>query len=144
MSADAHHAAQLVKTLNNGVEGFNSAAEKLSPRIEVADKFRGFSAERAEFSSELTDIAAQYGDDMPDGGSLAGSIHRGWMAFKDLVTGSSDESVIEAAKTGEDHAVEQYEEAINDPEVSPEFKIVLQRQLNSVVAARAYVSGLSA
>jgi uncharacterized protein (TIGR02284 family) len=144
MSADARHSAQIVKTLNNGVEGFNSAAEKLSSRTDVAEKFRAFSVERAGFSDELTEIAAKYGDDMPDGGSLAGSLHRGWIAFKDLVTGSSDESVIEAAKTGEDHAVEQYEEAINDPEVSPEFKTVLQRQLNSVLSARTYVAGLTA
>lgn len=143
MSADARVAAQLVKTLENGSEGFTSAAEKLNHRSDVASTFNSLARERATLADELRSIAAAYDDPMPDHGSVAGAVHRGWMALKDVVTGGSDDAVINAARTGEAHAVEQYEDAINDADVSPEFKGVLGRQLASVKSAAQYVDSLA-
>jgi len=60
---------------------------------------------------------------------------------KDAFTGDDADAVISAAETGEDHALEQYREAL-DADISPEFRPVVARQMASVEAAHDYVRSL--
>jgi len=143
MSADESIATDLIRTLENGKEGFTRAAEKLSDsdRPEVAQKFRAFAQERAVMSDELKAIAGAYGDDVDQRTTVPGAVHRGWIAVKDALTGDDADAVINAAETGEDHAVEEYEKALAG-DISPEFRPVLTRQFAAVKAAHDYVRGL--
>jgi uncharacterized protein (TIGR02284 family) len=143
MSTDERVASHLVKTLENGRIGFERAAERLadSDRPEVAAKFREFSAQRAAMSNELESIAAAYGDDVDQRGSVAGALHRGWLAVKDTFTGDDADAVIATAEEGEDHAVSVYRDAL-DEDISPEFRPLVQRQAASVQAAHDYVRNL--
>lgn len=145
MSTDETLASTLIKTLENGREGFAKAAEKLehSDRAEVAAQFRRFEQQRSEMSDELKAIAAAYGDVVEQRTTLPGAIHRGWMAVKDALTGDDADAVIAAAETGEDHAVEQFREAL-EADISPEFRPVVARQLAAVEAAHDYVRSLVA
>ena len=120
MSTDESIATNLIHTLENGKEGFAKAAEKLgdSDRPEVATKFREFSQQRATMSDELKQITVAYGDDADQRSTLPGAIHRGWIAVKDALTGDDADAIIGAAETGEDHAVEQYRDAL-DADLSP-------------------------
>jgi uncharacterized protein (TIGR02284 family) len=143
VSTDESVATDLIRTLENGKEGFETAAEKLddSDRPDVATKFREFAKERAAMSDELKLIAGAYGDDIEQRPTLPGALHRGWIAVKDALTGDDADAVIGAAETGEDHAVEQFRDAL-EADISPEFRPVVERQLASVQAAHDYVSNL--
>lgn len=143
MSTDESVATDLIRTLENGKEGFEKAAGKLqdSDRPDVAAKFREFSQERAAMSDELKLIAGAYGDDIEQRPTVAGAIHRGWISVKDALSGDDAEAVIGAAETGEDHALEQYRDAL-EADISPEFRPVVERQLASVQAAHDYVRTL--
>lgn len=143
MSTDESIATDLIRTLENGKEGFTTAAEKLenSDRPDVAAKFREFAQQRAAMSGELERIAGAYGDDIDQRGTLPGALHRGWIALKDALTGDDADAVIGAAETGENHALEQYREAM-DADISPEFRPIVARQLASVQAAHDYVRSL--
>ena len=143
MSTDESIATNLIHTLENGKEGFAKAAEKLgdSDRPEVATKFREFSQQRATMSDELKQITVAYGDDAEQRSTVPGTLHRGWIAVKDAFTGDDADAVISAAETGEDHALEQYREAL-DADISPEFRPVVARQMASVEAAHDYVRSL--
>ena len=143
MSTDESVATNLIQTLENGKEGFDKAAEKLadSDRPEVAAKFREFAQQRASMSDELKQIAVAYRDDPDQRSTLPGALHRGWMSVKDALTGDDADAVIGAAETGEDHAVEQYRDAL-ESDISPEFRPVVARQMASVEAAHDYVRSL--
>jgi len=143
VSTDASIATNLIHTLENGKEGFQTAAEKLadSDRPDVAAKFREFAEQRATMSDELKKITAAYGDDVDQRSTVPGALHRGWIAVKDALTGDDAEAVIGAAESGEDHAVEQYREAL-EADISPEFRPVVARQLASVEATHDYVRNL--
>ena len=144
MSTDEKIAKNLIQTLENGKLGFEAAAEKLdTERPDVAASFRTFAQERGTMSTELASIAAAYGDDIEQRSTVAGALHRGWIAVKDALTSDDATAVINAAETGEAHAVGEYEEAVADTDVSPEFRVILTRQLASVQAASAYVRGLA-
>jgi len=136
MSTDEAVTKDLIETLEDGKEGFAKGAEKLAESDDptLAVTFRRFSDQRATFSSELREMAKGYGDKIEESGSAAGTLHRGWLTLKDALTGSSPHAVLEAAETGEDHAVKEYEKALS-ADISPTLHAVVARQCAEVKAA---------
>ncbi|MCU1370449.1 MAG: hypothetical protein JWO77_1643 [Ilumatobacteraceae bacterium] len=143
MSNDAAVTQDLIQTLEDGKDGFAKGADKLEKDGEttLASAFRELGAARGVMSDELQTIAAGYGDQMEESGSVAAKAHRGWMAVKDAIAGSDADGVLDAAEQGEDHAVSEFEKAL-ESDISPEFKPVVQRQLDEVRAARDQVKSL--
>jgi uncharacterized protein (TIGR02284 family) len=143
MSTDARVTRDLIQTLEDGVEGFARAAQRLddSDRSDLRSRFAEFSTQRQRFASELRELAAAYGDDIDDSGSVAGTLHRGWMAVKDAITGADAIGVLEAAEQGEDHAVKEYERALEE-DISPGLRTVVERQYRDVCAAHDTVRSL--
>jgi uncharacterized protein (TIGR02284 family) len=143
MSTDEKVTKDLIQTLEDGTKGFASAAEKLESddRADIAGRFRSFSTERAKFADELRSMAASYGDQIEESGSVAAAVHRGWMAVKDKLAGSDPDGVLDAAEQGEDHAVAEFRKAL-DEDLSPELRVVVQRQYTSVQATHDEVKTL--
>lgn len=143
MSTDYRVTKDLIETLEDGKKGFAEAADKLQEtgRPDLAAKFRDFSSQRARFSQELETMAASYGDDIDEDGSLAGTIHRGWMAVKDAISGSDPDGVLDAAEQGEDHAVSEYQKAL-DADISADLRRVVQHQYTTVKATHDEVRAL--
>jgi uncharacterized protein (TIGR02284 family) len=145
MSDDAKTAKELVETLKDGERGFASAAEKLrdGDRPEWATTLQRLSEQRAGFRREIVEMGHDYGDDVDESGSVAATLHRGWISLKDALTGDDAGSVLGAAVTGEDHAVSEYEKA-EKADLSAGFREVVARQHVAVVAARDEVKALQA
>ena len=143
MSNDAKVTKSIIQVLEDGKKGFADAADKLadSNRADLAPTFREFSAQRAGFADELEKMAAAYGDDIDEKGSVKGAMHRGWMTVKDALSGSDPDGVLDAAEQGEDHAVDEYKSALEE-DISPDLVSVLRRQLGSVQAAHDQVKAL--
>ncbi len=144
MSTDEKTTSDLIETLKNGEEGFQKAAEKLadSSRSDLSAEFMTYSQQRARFSSELATIARTYGDQVAERSTLPGAVHRGWIAVKDALSGSSPEAVLKAAATGEEHAVGEYEDAMK-ADISTELRAVLARQFSAISATRNRVKTLA-
>ena len=136
-------AKELVETLRDGESGFASAAEKVrdSDRSEWAATLQRFSEQRAGFRREIVELGHEYNDDVDESGSATAALHRGWIALKDALTGDDAGSVLAAAVTGEDHAVSEYEKALQQ-DLSDGFREVVTRQHAAVVAARDEVKAL--
>jgi uncharacterized protein (TIGR02284 family) len=143
MSDDEKVAKDLVETLKDGERGFASAAEKLrdSDRAEWATTLQRLAEQRAGFRREIVEMGHEYGEDVDESGSVAASVHRGWISLKDALTGDDAGSVLGAAVTGEDHAVSEYEKA-EKQDLSAGFRDVVSRQRAAVVAARDEVKAL--
>ncbi|GAA2134688.1 PA2169 family four-helix-bundle protein [Nocardioides bigeumensis] len=143
MTDDKKVAKELVETLKDGERGFASAADKVeeSDRSAWAATLRRLSEQRAGFRQEIVDMGHEYGDDVDESGTAAAALHRGWIALKDAVTGDDAGAVLGAAVTGEDHAVSEYESALQQ-DLSEGFRAVVTRQHAAVVAARDEVKAL--
>lgn len=143
MSTDRRVTKDIIETLEDGKDGFARAADKLaeSDRPDLSTKMRTLSDQRARFSAELEKMAANYGDDIDEDGSVAGAIHRGWMAVKDAIAGSDPDGVLDAAEQGEDHAVSEYQDALSK-DISPDLRTVLERQFADVKQAHDEVKAL--
>ncbi len=140
MSTDKEATKDLMEVLADGRDGFMKGADKLeeTDSPEIATAFRRFGQQRASFYGELEMMAQQYGDDIEESGSVAASLHRGWMSLKDAVSGSSPKGVVDAAEQGEDHAMNAYQKAL-ESDISPELRSVVQRQFGDVQTAHATV-----
>lgn len=143
MSNDASVTKDLMQTLTDSQDGFAAAADKLDEAGEatLAGTFRDLGAGRGRMYDELQQIAATYGDQIEDSGSVAAKIHRGWMAVKDAISGSGADGVLDAAEQGEDHAVSEFDKASGE-DISPELKTVVDRQLQEIRAAHDQVEAL--
>ena len=138
MSTDKNVASDLMKTLEDGKEGFAKAAgllEKDSP--ELCATFLRLSQQRSSFYDELHKMAKDYGDPIEESGTIAAAFPRGWMALKDAVSGSDPAGVLDAAVQGEEHAVKTYETALESSDLSSGLRLVLARQMDDV--SKAYI-----
>ncbi|CAN5827968.1 PA2169 family four-helix-bundle protein [soil metagenome] len=144
MSTDEQVRKNLIETLEDGKKGFAEAADKLaeSSRMDLVAKFRDYSEQRGEFASELRNMAGSDDDSMTESGSAGAALHRGWMAIKDALTGSDAEGVLDVAEQGEDHAVSEYEKALDETDISVDLRNVIERQFAVVQAAHDDVRAL--
>ncbi len=143
MSTDEKITRDLIQTLEDGMQGFAKGAERLadSERADLSTKFREYSVQRESFASELKTMAAQYGDHIDEDGTIAGAAHRGWMAFKDMLAGSDPEGVLDVAEQGEDHAVSEFQKALDD-DISTGLRAVVERQFAAIQSAHDDVRAL--
>ena len=143
MSKDAAVTKDLIQTLEDGKDGFAKGADKLQgdEATQIARTFRELGARRAELSGELQELAKTYGEDVDESGTVAAALHRGWMSLKDVVAGSDPTGVLDVAEQGEDHAVKEYEKAL-DGDISPGLRAVVERQLVDVRSAHDQVKAL--
>lgn len=143
MSNDAAVTKDLIKVLEDGRDGFATGADKLEAdgEAELAATFRQRSQQRGAFADELQALAAAYGDQIDESGSVAAAIHRGWLIVKDAIAGSDPKGVLDAAEQGEDHAVSEYRKAVAE-DISPELRLVIERQQAEVLAAHNQVKAL--
>jgi uncharacterized protein (TIGR02284 family) len=86
-------------------------------------------------------MAKAYGDEIHESGSVAAALQRGWMSLKDALVGSSADGILDAAEQGEDHAVKEYEKALQQ-DISPELPALVGRQAVAVRAAHDQVRSL--
>jgi uncharacterized protein (TIGR02284 family) len=134
----------LNQTLEDGREGFRSAAEKLAEdgHEQLAAEMREFSSQREQLSRELVTTAADRGLTIDTGeGTAAGALHRGWMSMREALTGNDPHAILSAAERGEDHAVAQYREALSE-DIPAEIRAVVDQQAVAVKAAHDRVRDL--
>jgi len=143
MSDDAKAAQELVETLRDGEKGYTQAAERVrdGDHAEWAGTLERLAAQRKEFRAEIVALGHEYGDDVDESGTATAALHRGWMALKDALTGDDPQGVLGAAVTGEDHAISEYDKAL-EQDLSEGFRNVVERQRSAVQAARDEVKAL--
>jgi uncharacterized protein (TIGR02284 family) len=127
----------LIETCKDGENGFKTAAEGLSDPSYKA-KFLEYSQQRATFARELQAQVRAIGGDPEKAGSVAGSLHRGWIDIKSAVTGKSDHAILAEAERGEDVAKAAYEKALKEA-LPADAAAVVQRQAGKVREAHDHV-----
>jgi uncharacterized protein (TIGR02284 family) len=103
----------LIETCRDGENGFRQAAEAVKDS-HVRTLFERFSRQRAEMARELEEQVKKLGGSPASGGSVSGSVHRGWMNIKSLVTGGDEAAIIAEAERGEDAAKAAYTNALKE------------------------------
>lgn len=123
----------LIETCKDGQMGFKEASEGVE-RTDLKSFFSECSVQRSQFAGELQALVRTLGGDPEKSGSIAGSLHRGWINIKAAVTGKDEGAILNECERGEDSAKNAYKEAL-DGFLPDYIREVVQRQFNGVIAA---------
>lgn len=130
----------LIETCRDGQNGFKAAAEGVE-NSDLKSLFYTYSQQRAQFVGQLQDEVRRLGGDPEQTGSVAASLHRGWIDIKSAVTGGDDASIITECERGEDSAVKTYSDALGK-DLPAGVRPVVERQFAAVREAHDHVRAL--
>ena len=116
----------LIETCKDGEKGFKSAAEGLQSSS-IKAKFLEYSRERGRMATELQAEVRRLGGDPDKSGSVSGSLHRGWLDLKAVLTGHDDHAIVAEAERGEDVAKSVYENALQE-NLPPSAQTLVRQQ----------------
>lgn len=131
----------LIEVLKDGEQGFTTAASDVKvPELNLV--FTRYALQRAAFAAELQARVLALGADVETSGSIAGSIHRGWINLKAALSTNEPHAVLAEAERGEDAAVAAYRKALEGTPHDAPTQDLLGRQYADVKAAHDHVKML--
>lgn len=121
----------LVETCKDGEYGFRSSAE-YAQSSSIKQLFSTRAEGCAQAASELQALVRRFGGEAEADGTVSGALHRGWVAVKGTLAGSSDLSMLEEAERGEDTALERYRDALREDHLPIEAREIVEKQYQGV------------
>ena len=122
----------LVNILNDGKEGYTSAAET-TDSLELKAVFGKIALERAAYATALkAHVNAHGGDSDNDSGGLLGAVHRTWIDIKQAISGNNNAAILDSIVTGEQAAIEKFNVAIADYTDHADHLALLTKQRDSI------------
>jgi uncharacterized protein (TIGR02284 family) len=131
----------LIETCKDGQNGFQTAADGIT-RSDLKSLFYQYSQQRAQFAGELQEEVRRLGGDPEQTGSVAATLHRGWINIKSAVTGEDENAVLAECERGEDSAVANYRDALADETLPSDVRSVVERHYAQVKEAHDRVRNL--
>jgi uncharacterized protein (TIGR02284 family) len=123
-----HH---LIETCRDGQNGFDSAAKAIKDASLQAELTQ-YSMQRQRFASDLELALDSIGESPShEGGSMSGTLHRGWMNLKAAIASNDRYAVLSECERGEDSAVKAYREATSAI-LSPGLETLVESQYEQV------------
>lgn len=121
----------LIETCKDGANGFRTAAAAVNdPRAKALFESRVPTIEHA--AAELQSAVSRLGGDAETTGSVAATVHRGWINLKSAVTGKDDAAIITECERGEQLAVKNYEDALKK-DLPSDLRALVDRQYRGAV-----------
>ena len=120
----------LIETCKDGEYGFRTCAEHVKS-TQLRQVFTSRADECRQAATELQSLVLRLGGKADTGSSVTGTMHRGWVNLKGMLTGDSDQAALNECERGEDAALARYRDAIKQDLPSDVMDIV-QRQYEGV------------
>lgn len=118
---------EILEKNRDAEKGYIKAAEN-ADRANLQAYFQRKSNERKQFNNALKlELVASY-DEIDEGGSFTGTIHRTWMDIKSFFAGNNDEAMLEEAIRGDKAAVEEYEDVLKEESLPISVATVIREQ----------------
>jgi len=117
---------RLIEICRDGELGFGSAAGHVADP-EVKALFLEIAAQREQFIRALLPHAHRLGGATETDGTVAGTLHRGWISIMDTLTHHDDAAIIKEAERGERAALAVFRDAI-DGMLPPESRELIETQ----------------
>lgn len=130
----------LIETCRDGEQGFRTAAEGVTDP-QVRSLFQQYAQQRGQCVRDLQLAVSKLGGTAENSGSVSGSVHRGWINIKSLVTGKDEHAIIAEAERGEDVAKAAFESALGE-EMPSDTKALVQRMAAQVREAHDRVRAM--
>ena len=122
----------LIATCYDGEYGFKSCTER-TKSTHLKTVFEERARDCASSAAELGNEVVRLGGTPETSGTVSGTMHRGWVAVKEMLTSGADSdlSVLEECERGEDGALARYRKAMKEA-LPSESRAIVERQLQGV------------
>jgi uncharacterized protein (TIGR02284 family) len=137
MSTDAMSNDEVVEELNDLIEtckdgeyGFRTCAEHVNS-TQLRQVFASRAEECRQAATQLQLLVTGLGGKADTGSSVTGTMHRGWVNLKAMLSGDSDQAALDECERGEDVALARYRDAIKKS-LPDDVAAVVQRQYEGV------------
>ncbi|WP_252273318.1 PA2169 family four-helix-bundle protein [Pseudomonas subflava] len=130
----------LIETSKDGEAGFRTCAKDVKD-TQLQSLFNNRARECAAAAGELQGLVLELGGKPEDSTSVGGDMHRRWVDLKSLITGKSDEAILNECERGEDVAKKHYAEAL-EKDLPPNVREVVQRQYAGVIRNHDQIKAL--
>jgi uncharacterized protein (TIGR02284 family) len=130
----------LIQTCRDAADGFREAAQGVK-NDELQQLMTRYSEQRTQFVSELQDEVRKLGAEPENSGSIAASLHRGWINIREALQGNDDTAVINECERGEEVAVDSYRDALKQALPSDVMSMV-ERQYMQIREAHDRIQSL--
>lgn len=125
---------ELLEKNYDAEKGYKKAAEIVeNPKLKQF--FKDQAQDRYNFGHELKDEIKNVGSEPDKGGSTTGDLHRTWMDIRSTFTSNDEGAILKEVQKGEEAALEEYNEVINDTTLPPTTKRILTNQRENVQTA---------
>ncbi|MDB6137467.1 MAG: hypothetical protein JWO94_539 [Verrucomicrobiaceae bacterium] len=132
----------LIQILKDGQQGFQESAKDVQS-ADLKTLFNELSLQRSSFAGELQALVVGLGEPEPEtGGSLAGSLHRGWIDLKSAVVTQDAHAILAECERGEDSAVAHYREALEDQDLPADIRATVEKQSIAIKSSHDRVRDL--
>ncbi|MCW8980388.1 PA2169 family four-helix-bundle protein [Altibacter sp.] len=125
---------QLLEKNYDAEKGYKKAAE-IVDNSKLKQFFESQAQNRYDFGHELKTEIRNYGETPEKGTSTTADMHRTWMDIKSTFTSNDEEAILNEVQRGEEKAVEEYDEIINDITLPPTTQNLLTKQRESIKSA---------
>lgn len=123
---------EIFEVLNERILGYEKARDNVE-NPEYKSLFQKYSAQSRSFEQDL----AMFSDRTPEeaGTRVKGDAWRFWMDIKDALTSDSEEAMLKASITGEEAAIDKYQDVLEDRDLPANLRSRLEQQLVEIRAA---------
>jgi len=139
-SHDITIANTLIATTLDSMKGYKEASE--DSETANAAFFCEMADERSKVASTLQAHVASLGGDPEDDSTVSGALHRGFMNLRELVSARDEKAIVAEVERGEDYIKAKYSTALEDGDVSPQTKAVIEQAYASIVSGHDKMSAM--
>jgi uncharacterized protein (TIGR02284 family) len=131
--SDVNH---LLEVCNERIEGYRNAAKNVKD-AELKSVFEKYAQQTKKFQEELLPFS-DYSNPDEAGTRFMGDSWRVWMDMKAALTDGSREAMVNASITGEENAVSNYEDCLED-DLPSDIRSIIERQLAEIKSALNHI-----
>lgn len=133
----------LIAIAYDGKNGYTNAADAVKEEG-MRNSFEHFSQERENYIIQLQQQVIRLGGEAQDNGGPLGALHRTWIDMKSIFTSGDKDAIVNACITGEETAIKEYKDALEEPYISGNIRQLISEQLRGIESAltriRAHVN----
>jgi len=135
---------ELITKNYDAEEGYKKAADLVDGDAQLKQFFKDQAQNRYDFGHALKTEIKSVGGEVDKGTSVTGDLHRAWMTIKDTFSSNDSKAMLEEVVRGEEAAVEEYRDILDEATLAPTTQSLLQKQVASVQTALSNARSLDA
>jgi uncharacterized protein (TIGR02284 family) len=122
---------QLISISRDSEDGFREAARDVRNQ-DLKELFAMVAQQRGEFGAELKRIVSSLDEDPESSKDFGGEVRLLWLELKAALSAGDEHTILFECERGEEAAVNAYRDVLKDYTLSPDIRVVVERQWEAV------------